>query len=64
MRWDAQPVFGQEYRSLVKVREEKENIKTREVKRYEGTETDIKPVRPTAIKVRSLRASSLIAVGD
>jgi hypothetical protein len=51
VRLDAQPVFSKEYRSFVKVREEKENVKLREVKRIVDTETDIKRPRPSLIKV-------------
>lgn len=53
VRLDAQPVFSKEYRSFVKVREEKENVKTRELKRIDNNETDIKRPRPSLLKVRS-----------
>lgn len=52
VRLDAQPVFSKEYRSFVKVREEKENVKTRELKRIDNNETDIKRPRPSLLKVR------------
>lgn len=50
VRLDAQPVFSKEYRSFVKVREEKENVKTRELKRIDNNETDIKRPRPSLLK--------------
>lgn len=61
MRWDTQPVFSQEYRSLVKVREEKENVKTRFVKRVESTETDIKPVRPSTVATKVCVGSAIVS---